>query len=391
MLKTLVLLILSGLSLQGMSQSTVQDILKEIEKNNPKLRAHQQLLEAQELGIRSQTNLANPEFEWEKSFSSDEGKPYEILVSQSFDFPTSYIYKNQLKSERISNLENIRAKERQDVLLESQLICLELIYQNKQRTELTKRFENAEQLKSFFTKRLEEGDANILELNKIKMLALNTKNQLQLIQTKIANLNEDLKKQNGGLALNFTLEEYPVLTLSQDAQTLTQNAINSDPYLKQLSQNEKIASKETSLVKTNSLPKITIGYRYLGSDIMKEANGMKLGLSIPLWENRNKVKQAKLMELYRKEQHFVEKMEKETEYEKLFQTFLKLKNSLQDYQEVFVEKKHDILLRKALEFGEVSGTEYLIESIYFYESFDTYLEMEYEYFTTKAKLLRFQL
>ncbi|PKQ62666.1 TolC family protein [Labilibaculum manganireducens] len=391
MLRILLIIIITGLSIQGMAQSSVQRILQEVEKNNPKLQAHQQYLEAQKLGIRSQNNLANPELEWEKSFSSQEGKPYEILVSQSFDFPTSYIYKNQLRDEKITNLKNIQAKVRQDILLETELICFELIYRNKQNIELSTRLDNAERLTRFFEKRLQEGDANILEVNKIRMLALNTKNQLQLVRNKISNLKKDLQKQNGGLELNLDDLEYPVVSMDEDTKLLLENAVTTDPYLNQLKANEQIASKETSLVKTNSLPKISIGYRYLGSDLMKEANGMKLGISIPLWENKNKVKQAKLMELFRKEELSFEKMEKENEYEKLFQTFFSLKSSLSDYQNVFAEKKYDSLLRKALDFGEISGIEYLMESIYYYESFDTYLEIEHEYNINKAKILRYLL
>ncbi len=391
MLRTLLIIIITGLSFQGMAQSSVQEILKEIEKNNPKLKAHQQYLEAQKLGIRSLNNLANPEVEWEKSFSSPEGKPYEILLSQSFDFPTSYIYKNQLKEERIANLKNIREKTRQEVLLESELLCFELIYRNKQNKELSKRMKNAEQLSVFFQKKLKAGDGNILELNKIKMLALNTKNQLQLVQSRISNLKQDLRKQNGGIELDFKLEDYPALQLDENAKSHIEKAVNADPYLKQLSSTEQMASKEISLVKTASLPKITIGYRYLGSDIMKEANGVKLGVSIPLWENKNKVKQAKLMKQFHMEEFSYQKMEKENEYEKLFQTFSNLKSSLKDYQNVFSEKQYDTLLRKAMNHGEISGIEYLTESIYYYDSFDTYLEIEYNYFNTKAKLLRYLL
>ncbi|MDQ1771878.1 hypothetical protein GQR60_15705 [Labilibaculum sp. A4] len=391
MLRKLLIIVITGLSFQAMAQSSVQRILQEVEKNNPKLQAHQQYLEAQKLGIRSQNNLANPELEWEKSFSSQEGKPYEILVSQSFDFPTSYIYKNQLRDEKITNLKNIQAKVRQDILLETELICFELIYRNKQNIELSTRLDNAEKLTRFFEKRLQEGDANILEVNKIRMLALNTKNQLQLVRNKISNLKKDLQKQNGGLELNLNDLEYPVVSMDEDTKLLLANAVTTDPYLNQLRANEQMASKETSLVKTNSLPKISIGYRYLGSDLMKEANGMKLGISIPLWENKNKVKQAKLMELFRKEELSFEKTEKENEYEKLFQTFFSLKSSLSDYQNVFAEKKYDSLLRKALDFGEISGIEYLMESIYYYESFDTYLEIEHEYNINKAKILRYLL
>lgn len=382
---------ISVLSLSSMAQNTVQEVLLSIEKNNPILKANEQYFEAQNLGFKSQTNLANPEFEWEKSFSSEEGKPYEILVSQSFDFPTSYIYKNQLKKEQIANTENYKAKSRQDILLEAKLLCISLIYYNKQKTELTTRLSNAEQLNALFKKRLDEGDATILEANKIKMLRLNTANQLKMIESKTSNLKNDLTKLNGGKEINLDMLDYPLMSIDKELQTLLAQSIATDPQLKVLGSNEKIAAKQTSLVKTNSLPKLSVGYRYLNSDIMKQANGMKLGLSIPLWENKNKVKRAKLLEQFSKEEYLIGKMELENKFLKLFRNFLSLEKSLREYEEIFNKKRYDTLLQKALTHGEISGIEYLTENIYYYESVDTYLEVEYEYYKTMSELLKFQL
>jgi outer membrane protein TolC len=124
---------------------------------------------------------------------------------------------------------------------------------------------------------------------------------------------------------------------------------------------------------------------------MKEANGMKFGLSIPLWENKNKVKRAKLLEQFSKEKYSIGKLEFESNFSKLFRNFLNLKKSLKEYEAIFTEKKYDILLQKALTHGEISVIEYLTENIYYYESVDTYLEVEHEYYKTITELLKFQL
>lgn len=326
-----------------------------------------------------------------KSFSSDEGKPYEILVSQSFDFPTSYLYKNQLKKAQIANTENYKAKSRQEILLEAKLLCIKLIYYNKQKAELSNRLNNAERLNDLFQKRLEEGDATILEANKIKMLRLNTANQLKMIESKVSNLTDDLIKLNGGKQIDLNLHEYPLMSIDQDMKELLTQSLNADPQLKLLSTKEEISSKETSLVKTNSLPKFSIGYRYLNSDIMKQANGIKLGLSIPLWENKNKVKRARLLEQFSREEYIIGKMELENKFLKLFRNFLNLKKSMKEYEGVFTEKHYDTLLQKALTLGEISSIEYFTENIYYYESVDTYLEIEHEYYKTMSELLKFRL
>jgi outer membrane protein TolC len=389
--KIIFVIIITVLSLSVRAQNTVQEVLSAIEKNNPVLKANEQFFEAQKLGFKAQSNLANPEFEWEKSFSSQEGKPYEILLSQTFDFPTSYLYKNQLKKEQIANTENYKAKSRQDILLQAKLLCISLVYYNKLQAELNTRLSNAEKLNELFQKRLEEGDASILEANKIKMLRLNTANQLKMIENKTLNLTSDLLKLNGGKQIDLKLLEYPIMKIEQEMEVLLTEALNADPQMKLLSANEKIAAKETSLVKTNSLPKLSIGYRYLNSDIMKQANGMKLGLSIPLWENKNKIKRAKLLEQFSKEEFLIGKMELENNFLKLFRNYLNLEKSLKEYEGIFTEKRYDTLLQKALAHGEISGIEYLTENIYYYESVDTYLEIEHEYYKSIAELLKFQL
>ncbi|WP_321282468.1 TolC family protein [Marinifilum fragile] len=389
--KIVFVIMISILSLSAKAQNTVQDVLSAIEKNNPVLKANEQFFEAQNLGFKAQTNLDNPELEWEKSFSSDEGKPYEILVSQSFDFPTSYLYKNQLKKAQIANTENYKAKSRQEILLEAKLLCIKLIYYNKQKAELSNRLNNAERLNDLFQKRLEEGDATILEANKIKMLRLNTANQLKMIESKVSNLTDDLIKLNGGKQIDLNLHEYPLMSIDQDMKELLTQSLNADPQLKLLSTKEEISSKETSLVKTNSLPKFSIGYRYLNSDIMKQANGIKLGLSIPLWENKNKVKRARLLEQFSREEYIIGKMELENKFLKLFRNFLNLEKSMKEYEGVFTEKHYDTLLQKALTLGEISSIEYFTENIYYYESVDTYLEIEHEYYKTMSELLKFRL
>ncbi|RUT79186.1 hypothetical protein [Ancylomarina longa] len=97
------------------------------------------------------------------------------------------------------------------------------------------------------------------------------------------------------------------------------------------------------------------------------------------------------MTQFQKEESNIGKIEKETAFQKLFQSYLKLKQSLKDYHEIFSEKKYDSSLRKTLNYGEISGIEYLMESIYYYDSFDTYLKIEHEYYKTAAKIQKYQL
>jgi len=380
-----------SLSITIQAQSDLKEILQAVESNNLSLKAQNQLIESQKIGYKTEMNLANPELEYEKNFSDVYGNPYEILISQDFDFPTVYLQKNKIKKAKTANLDNVRQQGRQDILLNAEKACLNLIYQNKQKEQLTIRYENAQKLVSFFKKKLEKGDANILEMNKVKIVLLNIKNQLQLCNTQVSNLKEELKQLNGGKAIEFNSLLYPTVSVEEDFTKLEMNVLNNTPNLNKMKADMDIASKQTSLEKNQVLPKLNLGYRYLNSDLNKSFNGINLGISIPLWESRNKVKFAKLNQLSQESQYLSEEKLLISDIQKNYQNYLGLKASLAEYRLILDGSNMSELLKKALDFGQISSIEYFMESIYFYESFDTYLQVEKEYHLAVADLLKYQL
>lgn len=379
------------LSLNVQAQSDLKDVLQAIEMNNLSLKAQNQYIESQKVGYKTELNLANPEIAYEKNFSDQEGNPYEILISQAFDFPTVYLHKNKLKKAKTANLDNLLQQSRQDILLAAQKACFNLIYQNKLKAQLSMRYENAQKLVEFFQKKLEKGDANILEMNKVRIVLLNIKNQVQLCETQISNLNEELKQLNGGQAIVFNTTLYPELALEEDYSKLELDILNGSPKLDLMRANMDIASKQTILVKNQVLPKFNLGYRYLNSDINKAFNGINIGISIPLWESRNKLKFAKLNQLSQKSEFLAQEKILLSDVHKTYQKVQNLKASLSEYRMILEGNHMDELLKKALDYGQISSIEYFMESLYFYDSFDTYLQVEKEYQLALADLLKYQL
>jgi len=380
-----------GLSLNVQAQSNLKHVLQAVENNNLSLKAQNQFIESQRIAYKTELNLANPEIEYEKNFSDIDGNPYEILISQAFDFPTVYLHKNKIKKAKTANLNNLFQQSRQDIILSAKKVCLNLIYQNKLMDQLTVRYENAQKLVSFFEKKLEQGDANILEMNKVKIVLLNIKNQVQLCSTQIENLKEELKQLNGGKAIEFNAVLYPDFSIERNLSKLEMDVLSNTPSLKKMKANVDIASKQTLLAKNQILPKLNLGYRYLNSDINKSFNGIKLGISIPLWESRNKVKFAKLNQLSQESQLLSQEKLILSDIQKNYQNYKGLKASLDEYRLILDGNNMNELLKKALDFGQISSIEYFMESIYFYDSYDTYLQVEKEYHLAVADLLKYKL
>jgi len=380
-----------GLSLNLQAQSDLKGVLQAVESNNLSLKAQNNYIESQKIGYKTEMNLANPEIEYEKNFSDSDGNPYEILISQDFDFPTVYLHKNKIKKAKTANLDNLIQQSRQDILLSAKKTCLNLIYQNKLKEQLTIRYENAQKLVNFFQKKLEKGDANILEMNKVKIVLLNVKNQLQLCNTQVINLKEELKQLNGGKSIEFKTVLYPDFSLEEDFTKLEMDVLKNTPSLNQMKANMDIASKQTNLAKNQVLPKLSLGYRYLNSDINKSFNGINVGVSIPLWESRNKIKYAKLNQLSQESQFLSQEKMVLSDIQKNYQNYQGLKASLAEYRLILDGSNMNELLKKALDYGHISSIEYFMESIYFYESYDTYLQVEKEYHIAVADLLKYQL
>lgn len=74
---------------------------------------------------------------------------------------------------------------------------------------LEERLRNAEELAKMYAKRLQTGDANALETNKINLELLNVKTEVSLNETALRNKLQELSTLNGNLPVVFEESQYP--------------------------------------------------------------------------------------------------------------------------------------------------------------------------------------
>jgi outer membrane protein TolC len=155
--------------------------------------------------------------------------------------------------------------------------------------ELQKRKENTEKWLLAFQKKLEKGEGNILDVNKAKLQLIEINATFQENQSAINQLNQKLTELNGGQIIVFTDTSYAELYAVPDFETLESEIRANDPTRKYLEQEKVINQKQVELSKAMSLPKLETGYHYQAI-LGQRFSGIHFGLSIPLWENKNKVK-----------------------------------------------------------------------------------------------------
>lgn len=376
------------------AQNNMADILASIETNNPELKAGAQIVLSQKAEVSSQNTLEDPNFEFEHLWGADNAKDrkYDISVSQSFDFPSLYVQRNKIGNLKRTLYDGQQAVLRQQILLQAKELCLQVIYLNRCIRLGNERQAAADELVKLYRERLTSGDANILDVNKIEIEQLNITTSNIQRRNELAACLAQLQALNGGEPLNLAesaLTEYSDRELPASFDDLKEQALQSDPELQMLRQENQIAGKEVSLNRAGWLPKFELGYRH-AYELGERFNGLSVGVSIPLFANRKKVKIAKAQALAGSFTVNNKELQTLAALQSSYNEAVALKDNRERY-ELLTRQNNFELLQKALASGKISMVEYLVDATQLYEAFENKLSLEYEYQLRLARMYKFEL
>lgn len=389
----IVITLLASAALSVNGQNSIDAVLRSIEANNKELQANNQLTVSKKLEAKLDNNLPDPSVSYVHQYGNREGMGIqgELVASQSFDFPSVYVQKNKLAKSKAASFDRQGAEFRQQILLQAKEICLDLVLLNQQRALLDQRRQNAEQLAELYAMRLETGDANILETNKIDLELLNAKTEARMNESaRIAKLQE-LATLNGGIAIDFTDTTYISDGDILSFEELRAEAVTSNPQLLTLKSEQVAARRQLSVNKSKSLPGFELGYRMNTATGRERFNGFLVGISIPLFSNRNNVKQAKAQALYTDLQLESTTTTVESELHQLYNQSVALKTSMDEYNTVLKSQNSLALLNKAIQTGQISMIEYFVDVTTFYQSMQNYMQLQNEYQKVMAQLYKYKL
>ncbi len=376
---------------QGFSQTWLDNSLREIEGNNPLLKSGVLWKEAKQAEASTGITPANPFVEagWFPAEEKGVGMKKTWGISQSFDFPTLYFQKVK-KANTSKAIAEVEYKMlRQEVLLDAKSTLLELFYEKRVLTKLKERVEQTQQLVSWFQKRVDTGDASMLDLNNARTRLLNISDRLISSEANIETLTRKLSQLNGEkpILIKDTLITIPILP-NRDS-IISELKVN-DPRFTLLSLNGKQSIEDLNLAKGQWLPNFEVGYESEKTKV-ETFTGFRVGLSIPLWGNAGQVKAAKAKrfavdaDIVSVESQLLSDIE--TEY-------VTAKNAQQrfiNFTEFMKSNSNISLLRKSLELGNISAINYFNEVEYLYDIQDKSLETEKELMISIIKLERFKL
>jgi cobalt-zinc-cadmium efflux system outer membrane protein len=369
----------------------IGNILSEIEKNNTTLSALRKNIDAEEIGNRTGIYLQNPEagFNYLWGNPSTIGNRTDFSVKQSFYFPTVYGYKSQIANLKNEQGELEYQKQQKAILSEARSVLADLAYLNARRSELSKREAHAGQIAGSYQAKYDAGEANILEYDKSQLNRLTLNKEIETAEIERKALLSRLAILNGGIPVNFTAKSLPDETILPDFEEWYAFAEKNNPVLQWLKQEIAISQKQMNLQSAMVLPKIDAGY--MSEKVTGEQfQGITIGVSIPLWENKNTVKYAKAKTLAVQSMEADVKLQFYNEMKVIHAKVVALQSSIAEYKKSLLAFSHSDLLKKALDKGEISLSEYLYELSVYYTSTDKLLEMERDLNKAIAELNRFQ-
>ena len=369
----------------------IGDVLKQVASNNLTLQALAHDNQADVLDIKASNSIGGPSVEYSPFFTKGYSgvAESELVVSQEIDFPTKYAARN--KQAKMQNIvgEQLLIKQRRDILLQAQLLCIDLIRLNQTLSMLHERLANSETLLQMYQKRMDAGDANALELNKVKLDCMEVRTLVNEAQGERTSLLQQLRQLNGGKPIDVTdtvLPKYPQITNFESYRAL---ALASDADVAVAQTALRAADMNLKLQKNEWLPNISFGYRR-NTEHGEGINGFLVGVSFPLYSNSNNVKAAR----QRRESAELQVMQAQNEAEASMRTNYEQLQGLQqviDHSDVKLLQESLTLFAKALQHGEITALVYYVEINSIYEKLQQHIDLHCQSVKLLAELHKAEL
>ncbi|TRX65954.1 TolC family protein [Carboxylicivirga sp. M1479] len=374
------------------AQQSIVPFLQAVEENNLTLKRLRAQADAVIVGNKTGLNPSNPQIEYIYQWgnTNELGNKQEFHVRQSFDFPSAYRYRKQMMNSLNEKAESDYLNAYNAVMLNAQQILFRIIYYKALINEYEIRLEHAREIAKAFHIKFDEGDANIIERNKADINLLNAQNDFAQLASAQQILMEQLQSVNGGQIINFDNEDWPLTVLPSDFELWFNENADIIPQLQSLSIDLYASQYNEKLNKAMTLPKLTGGYSSESSNVDK-FKGVNVGITIPLWENKNTVKQAKLNTLMKETELADERLKLYHGLRALYHQAQKMQQVAADYDESLSAFSNAELLQTALENGQITILEYMVELSIYYQAVENALNAQLNYHTSLAQMKAFQL
>lgn len=392
--KLLIVCLAVAMSVPGFAQENAGTVLSQIEKNNTALQALRKRTEADQYGYKAERALDAPEvgFDYLWSSPADVGTRKDISVTQSIDVAALAGARGKLADSR-TELSDIQYNiERQKILLEAKQLYIKIVYCNAVNAELSSRIARSEQIEAAYRDMQARGETDMIEVNKAHLAYLSQKNALSRSMVERESLLSELQGLNGGEPVEVNASVISTdEVLPADFGAWYAEASQQIPELAYMKKNVDVNAAEARTAKMANYPSLTAGYM---AELVKGSNfrGLTLGLSIPIWSVRSKVRQANAS-------CEAAKLEERDAVTKTYNSFKALYDRAKGLQEISAELSSSLavsteamaLTEHKLKAGDISLIDNIMELSLYYSLADEVLATSCDYALALAELYAWNL
>lgn len=392
--KLLIVCLAVAMSVPGFAQENAGTVLSQIEKNNTALQALRKRTEADQYGYKAERALDAPEvgFDYLWSSPADVGTRKDISVTQSIDVAALAGARGKLADSR-TELSAIQYNiERQKILLEAKQLYIRIVYCNAVNAELSSRIARSEQIEAAYRDMQARGETDMIEVNKAHLAYLSQKNALSRNLVERESLLSELQGLNGGEPVEVNASVISTdEVLPADFGAWYAEASQQIPELAYMKKNVDVNAAEARTAKMANYPSLTAGYM---AELVKGSNfrGLTLGLSIPIWSVRSKVRQANAS-------CEAAKLEERDAVTKTYNSFKALYDRAKGLQEISAELSSSLavsteamaLTEHKLKAGDISLIDNIMELSLYYSLADEVLATSCDYALALAELYAWNL
>lgn len=365
----------------GLRSQSIHAVLDSIDRNNVQLKVLRLDHEATLLEMKSENALSGPGIEYIPLFAKGQSglSTSELNVTEEVDFPTLYAARRSQVRLEGEALDGTFQAQRRAILLQAHDLCLDVIRQNQLINLYDRRVRQAEEMRLLFEKKMVNGDANALEMNKIRLELMDARKQKALFESERMETLGALQQLNGGAPVALQDLEFPEQQPPLDIEAAIQSASAANPSIVAERATVKAAEHGVAMSRKSWLPSVNMGFRRTteGGGGPSQ-NGFIVGMNFPVFSNNAKVKASRIRQQSAQLQFEDTSRKVEAEMRSVYDEVMKLKSVL-DHSDTQLLRETLDLLDKAQQFGEITAIEYFGESGDIYDKLQSHIELHCQY------------
>ncbi|MBO5699523.1 MAG: TolC family protein [Bacteroidaceae bacterium] len=367
----------------------IETVLKTIDANNLEIKASRATVESKKAEAKAQRNLANPEVSFSAMKAPDAPKSHEFSVMQQFDFPTHYVALNKMAKYQNNLAERTHAVCRRTILLQTKMLCLELIANQQKSQCLQLQRATIDKLGEFYASAFEKGDVDAITMSRIDVTKIAIQGALQQLEQTDIDLHAALQDLNAGVGVAFASAAYPLVSLPTDTASLFEQNVLEHPAMLQAQVKAQVAQQQVRTERSAALPQFGVGYKQ-SYDGIQTHRGLQLSVSIPIFAHRSRVKMASAEADAEAINLQLQNAMLRTQFQQQWQRAESLQRTLANMP---VETLHNALrqLKLTLDERQITLQQYLQETTTIFETLQQRISLEHEYHKAIAILTQNEL